>query len=399
MNEQPWLEKKAWRENEIFSNAKSGFVGLWIIATIWNLVLVAVYFKLPEILAEAKEKPIIYVFGTFPLIGLFLIWSAIKQTHEWFTLGRTPLAMDPFPGSIGGHIGGKVKTNLKYAPLTQATVSIQCLHSRIIGSGKNRRRTETVIWQNTGQSHQGQSERGAHFQFRFDVPDNLPESDIGGRSSSYHLWRLTLDIKTERNQKITRHFVVPVFATSVQSMSIRHGTEDNEATKAAAQSGLESIADIKITQSGLEISFPAFRRIFSGVFLLLFGLIFSAVGVLVVRTGASIIFLVFLVLGVIIGLCGLYSLGKSLHVSAAPEGIKVSRFLFGIPLSTHRIPRENLVGLELRKTGSTKYKGQVIVDYTLVASSVDGGKHTVAERLTSRPELELIKEKLQSALG
>ena len=78
------------------------------------------------------------------------------------------------------------------------------------------------------------------------------------------------------------------------------------------------------------------------------------------------------------------------------EGVSTRRFLFGYPIYTRRILRENLEGYEIKDAGSMTSGGKTTVFYDLQAVAADGKKYTVAERHTSRPEIELIKSKLES---
>ena len=395
MNEQLWMKKKEWENNQIFSGAKASFILMWVFAGVWNVVLIPMYFQISVLIEKAKSEPLVYAAGIFPVVGLYLLFLAIKHTRDWLALGRTPLVLDPFPGSIGAHVGGRIDTNLKYEHATQANVTIQCIYSRITGSGKNRRRTESVKWQNSGASEQGQSARGIYFQFRFNVPDGLPESDVSPKSSSYYLWRITLEV-TNAGKKILRSFEIPVFQTSEQSSSIRSGTEDHEGTMAAAESGVDSVANIRAVGRGLEIFYPAFRRPAASIFIVLFGAVFIGIGVALMLFDASMVLgIIFPAIGALCLVAGIYGLGKSLLVSVTNEEVSTRRFLFGYPIYTRRILRENLKGYEINDAGSMTSGGKTTVFYNLQAVAADGKKYTVAERHTSRPEIELIKSKLE----
>jgi hypothetical protein len=50
-------------------------------------------------------------------------------------------------------VGGTLTLPLAYNSQQRFPVSLQCLRSYEIGSGKNRSRRETVIWQTTGLAH------------------------------------------------------------------------------------------------------------------------------------------------------------------------------------------------------------------------------------------------------
>lgn len=398
MEQKPWLSKKEWANNQIKSGAKTAFIGMWIIAAIWNAMMIPLYIDLPEILDKARRETVTYLVFVLPLAGLYLLYLAIKFTLDWMKSGRTPLVMDPFPGSLGGHLGGKIETNIAYTGQTEGRVTVQSVYSYVSGSGKNRSRSESINWQNKGYCHLDQSARGTVFKFRFDLPEDLPESEIQGRSQNYHFWRILLEVKTE-DREISRFFVVPVFKTAEKALHIRDATEDHPATQTAAAEGIEHVAEIRPIPGGVEIWYAPLQRPLSGISMLFFGFIFSGFGLIAGSLGAPLLFpIVFSAVGALIALAGLHYLGKSLLVSITDKGIKSRRFLFGYPISTKEMPREAFHSFEIRKNGSLQSSGKTTIYYNLLAISRDGQEVHVAERLTSRPEVELMREKLEAQL-
>jgi|SaaInl5LU_22_DNA_1037371.scaffolds.fasta_scaffold15383_3 hypothetical protein len=399
MDSKPWLTKKEWADNRIKSGAQITFIVMWVMALIWNALMIPLYMEFPELLEKARGEPITYVALVMPLAGIYILFLAIKYTLDWLNSGRTPLVLDPFPGSIGGHLGGSIETDISYTGQTQGKITVQCVYSYVSGSGKDRSRSESVKWQNTGVCHLDQSARGTVFKFRFDLPNDLPESDVEKRSQNYYFWRVLLEVESAKRE-LSRFFVVPVFRTAEQSLSMRSGTEDHRGTLEAAESGIDSVADIKSVPGGIEIWYAPFQRPMNGIFMLIFGFIFSGFGLLIGSVDAPLFFpIVFCIVGGLIALAGLHYLGKALLVSITHEGIRTRRFLFGYPISTKEIHKGNFSSFEIRQNGSMQSGGKTTIYYNLLASSKDGTKITVAERHTSRPEIELIQEKFEAALN
>jgi hypothetical protein len=128
-------------------------------------------------------------------------------------------------------------------------------------------------------------------------------------------------------------------------------------------------------------------------------LIFSGFGLIAGYAGAPLLFpIVFSLVGGLIALAGLHYLGKALLVSITNEGIRTKRFLFGYPISTKEISKENFGSFEIKQNGSLQSGGKTTIYYNLLAVSTSGAKITIAERHTSRPEIELIQEKFEAAL-
>ena len=166
------------------------------------------------------------------------------------------------------------------------------------------------------------------------------------------------------------------------------------------RAGIESIADIRHTHEGIEAHFAAFRRPLSGISLSLFGLVFTCIGLGVALWGdGPFLGLVFTLLGLLLTSLGIYSLGKSLHVSVGPGGVRTRRYLFGYPLKTRRISTAELLALEIEQSGSMQTGHRTTLFYTLEARARNDVSLTVAERLESRSEAELIQESFNTYLG
>ena len=155
----------------------------------------------------------------FPLVGIFLLKKAWDLTREWRRFGVIELEMDPFPGAIGGHVGGRLLIQGTYQGDSEYHVELACVRSYVSGSGKNRSRRESVLWSETGTARStitaSPKGMGTRLSFRFDVPDNLPESDIS-QSGDYYLWRIRLTAEIP-GTNLDRDYSIPVFRTEIMS--------------------------------------------------------------------------------------------------------------------------------------------------------------------------------------
>lgn len=398
MDNKPWLAEKKWAENRIVSGAKIQHYFLWGFAIVWIALTSPILFDFDEIWRKTQREPITALAFLFPLVGVGLLVAAFRSTQNWLKFGRTPLVLDPFPGALGGHVGGTIETGITFDSSMIGKVTLQCLHSYVSGSGKNRSRKESVKWQTDGACHVQRGSQGANFSFRFDVPDDLPVTDVE-KGSSYHLWRVTV-ISELDGPDFSRSYEIPVFKTGEISIALNEGTEDHHATVDAAMEGVESIANIKTIPGGLQAYFPAFQRPGMGIFTLIFGLVFTGAGIGAGYGGSPLIFpVVFTLVGGLIALFGVYYLGKSLFISVTNEGVKSRRFLFGYPLSTKQIAASQITRLEIKEGATMSSGSKTTVYYQLVAESKDGQKLPLAERLTSRAEVALLKQSFEAYLA
>ncbi|MCL7423437.1 MAG: DUF3592 domain-containing protein, partial [Methylobacter sp.] len=209
---QPWLQRREWQNGLIRSRAKSGLYFIWAFAAFWNLISTPVAFFIPDIWREKGALALLVLL--FPCVGLGLLFWAIKTTLEWRRFGATPLTMDPFPGAIGGDVGGEILVNIPYQPFTAFEVTLSCINSYLSGSSKSRSRSEKLIWQDQGHAEAQRTMRGTRLQFRFEVPDGLPESEEYG--NNYHLWRLNLHSDMP-GVDLNRSFEIPVYRSAEKS--------------------------------------------------------------------------------------------------------------------------------------------------------------------------------------
>ena len=187
----PWLLNDKWQTATILSSSKMAMWGAWGFAAIWNLISAATPFLAYREVVE-KENYLALIALLFPLVGIGLIVWAVRRTLEWRRFGPAPLTLDPFPGSIGGHVGGSIDAALPFDATTRFEMTLTNIHHYYSGSGKNRSRKEKALWQDVQIAHAAHGSTGTRLTFRFDVPEDLDASDAEPEGDSYYAWRLNL---------------------------------------------------------------------------------------------------------------------------------------------------------------------------------------------------------------
>ena len=394
-----WKEKKEWKTNSIKSSAKSAVYFFWGFTIFWNLISYTPFLSEKSIFAEMSRKPEVAMVFLFPLIGLILLGLSIRATQQWRRFGQTPLEMDPFPGCIGGQVGGQISINLPYSKQHKFSVSLSCRKSYITGSGKNRRRTEKVVWQTEGVCHHERGPKGTRLSFRFDVPSDQPETEPNNQKT-YILWKVNVSAEL-KGVDFEREYTIPVFKSEAPVLSsLKEGTEQHPLTQSQAEDGVYSIAQFQAVDGGVEAYFPALQRPVPGISLSLFGAIFTAAGWFAGYMGAPAMFpIVFCTVGLGIFFGGIFYLAKSLQVRVNSSGLTARRFLFGYPLTTRVIDADVIKSIDIVQGSTMQHGNKTTVIYQVVAKSHAGKKAKVAERLTSRAEAERIKEMYEMYLG
>lgn len=391
----PWLAKHEWQGGPIYSSAKGSMLILVFGAIIWNAFSFPVAWFV--YLEEGFRNPVIFLVLLFPLVGILLLIGAIKQIRSWRRTGRTPLYLDPFPGSIGGNFGGYVEINRPHIPGTWYKVTITSLHSYMSGSGKNRSRKERVLWQQSGIGDANGFNNRTRVKFRFDIPEGLKESDITN-GSEYNLWRFHIEC-TAANAKLDRDFEVPVFATRKLSQIQYTLSTDNPQLAEYTLSTLESFLKIERKAGDLILSMPAGKRIGMAIAGALFGLVSCAVVLAFLVYTDSIVPWFLLPIAVLVLVPGIYAVGRSRVTRIGARGISVSNFFLGIPVSTKKISKANFLKFESKDDGSMSSGHKHTHYFALLAHTRDGKKIKIMDRLDGSHEVNKLSESIQTLTG
>ncbi len=387
----PWLANKAWQDASISSGNKGALIGTWVFAIFWSLVSAPLPFAILDEL-KSRDNPAALIGILFPVIGIFLIVFAIRQTLRWRKFGASPVQLDPFPGSIGGHVGGSISIAAPYQSSTQFTLTLSCLHSAISGSGKSRRRSDTVVWQDTQQGKASLGSQGSVVQFRFDVPEGLPESDAKKSNSSYNHWQLRLNAQLQ-GPDLEKIYSIPVYPTNQESLSLSKLVFDRAAKQQRSQE-LQQMRDRLNQTSGgsRELYFPAFRHLGGGFGGIVFGAIFAAVGLFLWQKESGFIggfiSVVTLVIGAAVALSGLYYLGNSLHVTQQGGAIRSVRRWFGLPIKRRSINRADVVALKKKTTSKSQSGSKHTVYYRIVAVDAQGEEFPLGDQFKGARQAE-----------
>ena len=418
----PWLENPHWQTLRVRSNAKRGMYFMWLFAIAWSAVSTPLLFVLGDELRQDNYAALLGLL--FPLVGIFLIKKAWDLTREWRRFGVIELEMDPFPGAIGGHVGGRLLIEGTYRADSQYNVELACVRSYVSGSGKNRSRRETVLWSEYGavRSTMTASRKGpgTRLSFRFDVPDNLPESDVG-QSGDYFLWRVRLTADMP-GADLNRDYNIPVFRTQDRTSSVRHDVSEQAAkTRAkAAEVSQMALSAGQFDQTALARSvrysehggisrfyYPMFRNkaltLFASVFAAGFGYASysmltdfgdGAMGVVVM-----IFSIPFAIVGLLATMAVIYLPLNNLRVAIGHGSLQVTRRLFVVPIRRHQLVSHEVTRLEVKRSGSTGQGRKMLTHFKMTAHTRDNKKITIAEDIDGEELAYSFKAFLERKLG
>lgn len=382
----PWLARPEWKNGTIKSDAKMGMYGIWGFAIFWNVISIPAAIG-ATLEAIEKQNYIALVALIFPIVGLGLIYWAVKKTRQWKRFGITPLTMDPYPGSINGQVGGHVQLNAPYDPTLVYKVTLSCIHSYMSGSGKNRSRSESAKWQDEGYAKVKPMAQNIFLEFCFDVPDNLPISEEF--ADSYHLWRLSIESEME-GADLNRSFEIPVYNTQQQQTNSTFKSAEFQPA-GVDKVTIESLIPLQQHSSIKEIYYPMLRKPASSIGLILFGLVFFGVGLFLWQQKEGFMASVFTLVGGSIVIVGIYSAFNALHLKL--DGLKLHykrKFLF-FTLKNISIPYSNIREINAKQSSSTNTGKNHKIEYKVYAKT-NNEKLTLAEQIDSASKKDFVIE-------
>ena len=397
----PWLLNEKWQTETIASGSKLAMWGAWVFAGIWNLISAPLPWMAYREVVE-KDNTIAIVALLFPVIGIGVAVWAIRKTLEWRRFGPSPVVLDPFPGSIGGHVGGTIDLNLPFDSNKRFLVTLTNLNSYTSGSGKNKSTKERALWQDELVAHAESGVAGTRLTFKFDVPEGLHESDTEQTGDDYHSWKLNLQADLPGTD-LDRDYNIPVFASAQQSRNL------SRRAYASPQSIQDEVYDrrvrelVHVSSDGMQkkLSQPMGRNFFSNCAAILIGGTFAAVGwYLIVQEGQRLFGSVFGGSGALVAVAAVYMLFKSLDVIRDSGSIRSTRKLFGIPIRVQEIQAaafhrfETAQGMQRQDSG-----GKHTLLYKVKAIADDGSELLLGEGFRGKPGADAAIRLFQRELG
>ncbi len=336
----------------------------------------------------------------FPATAVGLICYAARQAKQWRRYGITRLTLDPYPGSIGGHVGGHIELGRRAGAEQGYEVTLECVHSYMSGSGKNRSRRYDIEWEASGPAAASQTASGLRLAFRFDVPEGLPQSEK--KRGEFYYWRLQLR-GDQQDVPLERTFDIAVFPTGehsryVDANTTAAGREAASAELAGALTSSHKAAELRedvglsIEQRGdwLRLLFHPGRQKFLAAIMLTVGLSFFA-ALLFAEFDDGLARLIFGALGAIATGAGVYLPNNTLDVRISPREIKRERSLFGVVIRRQRIRPEQLHKLDIAE-GASMYIGDKTTVYYQLVGKGSFGKFQLVDGIADRGLVEAIRE-------
>jgi hypothetical protein len=396
----PWLARPEWADNRIRSSARSGMYAIWFFAVIWNAISLPTTFIVLNV--WHKEGALVLIFLLFPLVGIGLLSWALKLTREWRRFGNTPLTMDPFPGAIGGDVGGEIELQVPYEPALACEVTLGSLYSYESGSGENSSRQERVDWQDSGYAQVERTAQGMRLRFRFAVPAGLrpSEEEIG---DDYNFWRLSIKAELPGGA-LNRSFTIPVYATG-ESSRFQQLDTGKAVPQGVPELKAESLLPLRRNGTVWELYYPMLRKPWFALMFIVVGSVFAITGVILwgkaPHEGRGLYFLggMFTFMGSMVALGGFNAALSSLYVAWDGKQVTSVRCLLGIAIRRRSVDYHEVHGVELKNGSTSNQNGESRqINYQVVAQTRKG-EMVLAENIDSHSKAKLVEAYFREQFG
>ena len=275
---EPWLWRKDWAEGRVKSNTRSTMWAGWIFAAFWNVVSIPLaILVIPS--AVRQKGPGVLLALIFPVVGVYLIIRAIRQTIAFVEFGKTYFEMASVPGVIGRELKGVIQARFPHSPDHGIHLRLSSVHRVTTNSGNSASTTETILWRDEADLSSGQlaaGPTGTAIPVDFRIPlDAQPTEKCSLRDEFVWILEALADVPGVDYHDI---FEIPVFRTQQTPTGPEAEKLDTPFASTHAVARPEALTvQVRQSANGTEFYFAAGRnKTFAAsttVFLLVFGTI------------------------------------------------------------------------------------------------------------------------------
>ena len=284
MNDYPWVGVDRWRNGEITTNLAVPFFVLLGFSVLLIAISVPIlvsewtglsrHFQRWVVMNPSTFSPQLLLF-VLPIGWLLTLRPMYRYWWRWRRYRGVSLTLDPYPGSVGGQVGGYISVPLRWGAKMPVDVRLNCVRVSVSGSGKSRSRSEKVRWRKRARARATPSGADAtRIEFLVDVDDELPSSDVE-QGGSYTYWAVRIQLA---GSGFDQSFEIPVFVTGRSQVSkLRLPGGDPASQNKSVSDVSKAVADVRETDAGFAIDFPPGRDGAMGTVLATIGLFMGAV--------------------------------------------------------------------------------------------------------------------------
>jgi len=174
-------EREGDKQPTMAAGPGAGALALWVFAFFWNVLSFPIaLIAVPDIVNSGEWLGLLVLL--FPLVGLFILWAAIKSTWTAIRMGGAQIALQPAEPRLGQVVGGHVTFKRGVAAGDAFKAKLECI---TVDNG-----SPLSHWKAEKETRVIQGPQGARLGFSFDTPARLPA--LAGERDESTTWKLEL---------------------------------------------------------------------------------------------------------------------------------------------------------------------------------------------------------------
>ena len=144
----PWLWRTDWAAARVESKNKKSAVSWWVAAVLVNMLSLPVSLAgIPQGLRT--QDPAYIIPAAFELVGLIVLFGAIRATIRFERFGKTYFEMTSLPFSPGTRMAGSIHIQLNADAVRGVDLNLSCIRRVVTSTGKNSSVQQVPLWEDS----------------------------------------------------------------------------------------------------------------------------------------------------------------------------------------------------------------------------------------------------------
>jgi hypothetical protein len=273
----PWLWRRDWAVGRVESKNRSSAIGWWIAAILVNML------SLPLFLGSiskglSTQDPTYIIPAAVELIGLLVLFGALRATVRYERFGKTYFEMASLPFSPGNRLAGAIHIHLDTDVHHGVDLTLSCTRNVVTGSGKERSVHKMPLWEEPKNVPPTSLARGpldTIIPVEFTIPADALQTDHDDPNDQIQ-WSLKVTANVP-GVNYSDEFELPVFYTAQSPKALAPSGQANPSFEMPSQTATPSETSaevpeperhrVAVTESpqGLQFYFRAGRNLFRAV--------------------------------------------------------------------------------------------------------------------------------------
>ena len=354
--EQPWLWRADWAAGEIHYSPRASAILFVLLAIFWNFCTFAALSSLRGNV-DPDRATIAAWLMLFPLIGIGLLFVAIRAWLRWRVYGESVFQLTLVPGTIGGALEGVIRSAHPLPPMRPVKLHLACINRARGGDGKT---NDVPIWSD---QIEATTDAAGDIPVAISIPPGCRPTatePLDDRVS----WNLKVSF-TANPVSYRAVFEVPIFETGETSARAASDAAELRAQRDARIDSFQAPEKSRIRvglagDGSTEIFFPAFRNPVVALTLLGVLILWIVLTFVIFRDNAPRLFKILWPFSdVVLVICVLQLLFGSIVAHAHNGEITIVSRLMGIPIHKRHLVLSEISDIRSgsgMSAGSTVYR-------------------------------------------